>query len=595
MISQVSDRDSTLQNIRRLFPFLVPYRFLVVVRLLSTMIKAASDIVLVYLINLLVDSSLSGQTEELKKSIYYMVYLVIIGIAANYLETYSSGRFTSYSIRDMKDRFSSHINKLPVSYIEAKHSGELISRLTNGINTIENFFKNDLVGILFYILRTLACIIVMLFLNWQLTLFIMIILPLIAFLTGFISRPLTAYSERVQQRLGTMNMIIQDTIHGIQIIKSYNLSKALIDKFGLNLKKLLNESLEMEKRYAIVSAVSVLAKTVPFLVFFLLGSYFVIQDRFTAGGLVAFAQLITYLVQGLGALPHHISQFKMAAGVTHHLFEVLDEKVEHTGGKDHEILESSPAIEFSQVSFSYDNKVNVLDNISFILPQGKTIAFVGSSGSGKSTIFKLIAGFYYPHKGDIGLFDEKLTEWELDAARSKIAMVSQETYLYPYTIAENIAGGNHDADMEEIIRAAKMANIHNMIASLPRGYDTLVGEGGVNFSGGEKQRISIARAIMKNAPILLLDEPTSALDAESEKLIQESIKNLMKDKTVLVAAHRLSTIIESDEIIVLDHGAIVEKGTHEELLHSQGAYYRLYNKDFHSQGASRSVYEGSET
>ncbi|WP_152521938.1 ABC transporter ATP-binding protein [Paenibacillus alvei] len=290
--------------------------------------------------------------------------------------------------------------------------------------------------------------------------------------------------------------------------------------------------------------------------------------------------MITYLVQGLGALPYHFSQFKMAAGVTSHLFEVLDEKTERKGGWSIEITKSVPAIQFSGVSFSYDGRNNVLNDVSFILPQGKTVALVGSSGSGKSTLFKLIAGYFEPQQGSIKLYDKRLDMLELSEARSMISMVSQETYLYPYSIAENIAGGGENVSMVEIVKSAKMANIDSMIESMPNRYETLVGERGVKFSGGEKQRISIARAIMKDAPILLLDEPTSALDAESEKMIKESIKNLMKSKTILVAAHRLSTIVEADAIIVLENGKIVERGTHEELLEMKGVYFRVYNDDF---------------
>jgi len=572
-------RKSSYASVRRLFPYLKPYRFWVMVRLLSTVLNAVNDIYLVYLLNQLVDFSLTGDKDQLLKTISLMGCFVVFGIIANLLESYSSGRFSAYTVRDMKDKLSDHMNRLPVSYLETHHSGDLVSRMTNGMNSIHDFLKNDLVGILFHFIRLILCVIVMLFLNWQLTLYIMIILPIMFILTNIVNRPLIKYSSKLQQSIAATYSIVQDTLNGIHVIRPYNLIRAIEKKFDAVLHRLFTDSLAVEKKKAMTGAVNVLAKTWPFLIFFLIGGYFVIYGDFTAGGLVAFAQLINFLVQSLGALPGHINKFSIAAGVTDHLYEVLDEPTERTNGSDYTISKTAPALEFRDVTFSYDGNTKILDNISFALPQGKTIAIVGPSGSGKSTIFKLLTGFYEVQEGDIKLFDHSLSSWKLSSSRKLMSFVSQETFLFPNSIEENIACGKKNYSMDEVYRAAKIANIDQAIESMPDGYQTLVGERGGKLSGGQKQRISIARAIMNNAPIFLLDEATSALDTESEALIQESIHKISLEKSVLIIAHRLSTVVEADEIIVLDKGKIAERGNHKQLLEKKGAYFQLFKKE----------------
>lgn len=587
-----SDRNSSFFTMRRLLPFLKPYRLWVMIKLLSTTSNAANDIFLVYVMNILVNSSLSGDKEELMRSIYLMIVSVFIGIIVNFLETYSSGRFSANMARDMKDTLSARIDELPVSYLEAHHSGDLNSRMTNGITAIENFFNGDFGFIIFNTIRVSASIIVMLFMNWQLLLLCMVILPLMAVLTSSLSRPLSEYSLRFQQSLAKTNTAVQDTISGIHIVKSYNLVQVLVHKFKALLDQMLADSLVIEKRKAAMGSVSVFVQTAPFLIFFLSGGYLVIKGHFTAGGLVSFAMLLNYLVNAMGILPNQFSNYKIMSGIAEHIFEMFDEETERTGGGKPEISPSVPALAFNQVSFSYDGHKRVLDDVAFTMQQGKTIALVGASGSGKSTVFKLITGFYKAQDGCITLFGEPLSDWDLSYARSMISLVSQETFLFPGTLAENITCGKNDYRMEDIERAARLANIHEYIRLLPDGYNSLVGERGVKLSGGQRQRISIARAILKDAPILLLDEATSALDMESEMLVQEAITRIMKDKTLLVIAHRLSTIIDADEVLVMDNGRMVERGTHDELLAIDGTYKRLYNKQLINQENSVSFLEG---
>jgi ABC-type multidrug transport system fused ATPase/permease subunit len=578
---EVAHNGQAFRVLRRLFVYLRPHRFWLTVKLLATTAGAANDIFLVYLIQLLVNASLSGSREGLIRFAYLIVVFVAVGILVSFLETYSAGRFSACAARDMRDDFSSLVGKLPVSYLEARHSGELVSRITQGINAIERFFREDLTGILFHIIRFAACVAVLLYMNWQLLAASMVLLPLMAVLTHAVGRPMSDASSRLQRSLAVTHSAVQDTIGGIAVVKSFNLADVLLQRFKKANEQLLADSLAIEKRKSLMDSVGVLVRTAPFLLFFLYGGYMVVKGHLTAGGFVAFAQLVNYLVQGLGILPGQIGHFKLAAGVAKHLFELKGERTERSGGiSPARISPDAPAIAFSHVTFSYDGAKKVLDDISFVLPQGKTVALVGPSGSGKTTVFKLITGHYEYSAGCIRLFGIPLADWQLSSARSMMSLVSQDAFLFTGTIAENIACGRSDAGMEDVRRAAKMAHIHDFIESLPDQYDTQVGERGVNLSGGQRQRISIARAILKDAPILLLDEATSALDPESEMGVQEAIRRLTRHRTVLVIAHRLSTIIDADQVIVLNEGCMVESGTHAELIARNGAYKRLYDKQF---------------
>jgi subfamily B ATP-binding cassette protein MsbA/ATP-binding cassette subfamily B protein AbcA/BmrA len=320
---------------------------------------------------------------------------------------------------------------------------------------------------------------------------------------------------------------------------------------------------------------------VPFIIAFGLGGYLIIDKQMTFGSLFAFINLLNWVVNPLGNMPPIIASMGEAAGAAQRIFKLLDQDIERDSGRVNRPIQDSQAIiQLEDVSFAYSDGVPVLKDVDLDIRKGQTVAVVGPSGGGKSTLLKLILGFYRPPHGLIRLFGDDLNEWKLSAARQQMAFVAQDSYLFPVSLAENIRCGRPGASQADVERAARLANIHDFIAGLPDGYETNAGEWGSRLSGGQKQRISLARAILKDAPILLLDEPTSALDAESEALVQEALERFTQDRTTVVIAHRLSTIKNADRVLVLHDGEIVEDGTHDELIEKGGLYLDLYQRQF---------------
>jgi ABC-type multidrug transport system fused ATPase/permease subunit len=472
------------------------------------------------------------------------------------------------------------------SDIEAKHSGDLVSRLTNDAAVIQDFFQNNFSNFFYQPIAFLATFGYMATLNLKLLLVAVAILPITFFGTNFLSRPMGNWVKKRQEGFGRINAIVQDTIGGITMQKAFNLNQVLYDKFKVAVHQVRDNDLKYQKRVAILSTFYLIIMHVPVLVTAAYGGYLAINGQMTPGSLFAFLYLLHFLVEPLAPFSELIPQLRAATAAAGRIIEVLQHPTERTDGQSFALDPTQPVIEYAEVSFAYYGHSDVLNEMNFSIPHCKTVALVGPSGSGKSTVFKLLCGFYEPHEGSVKLNGRELSQWNLEAVRRQLSLVSQDTYLFPATVAENIAYGRPGATRDEIIKAARAANAHDFIMNLPNDYDSLVGERGNRLSGGQRQRLGIARAILKNAPVLLLDEPTSALDVQSEALVQEALDRMMSGRTVLVIAHRMSTIKQADEILVLDHGRIVEQGPHQALIEKDGLYKQLYLKQFQNGDAN---------
>ncbi|WP_263560278.1 ABC transporter ATP-binding protein [Paenibacillus polymyxa] len=584
---------------RRLTRYIKPYNLWVFIAVISSFCLAAIDIIL----GKAIEQMAQGTFSSTQNMIYLVVGMTVIGMPCKFVMRYASARFSVSALRDLRGDLVHKFYDLPVSSVESKFTGDLVSRLTNNTALLQNFFIQQFANLFYLPLVFTASLTLLLLTSWKLVLASLALMPVGMIITSLMSKPIEKYSKELQEKIAHLNAVGQDAIGGIPIVKAFNMQAVLLKKYMVITQEVIKRGLRLEKRYAFITPVGVMMLATPIILVIVYGGYLIQQGELNAGGIVLFLYLISFILQPVAMLPTIISQMKEAGGAAKHLFEVLDWPDERQDGKitsisqdlkedDAESKDDIPVVSFEHLTFGYNEENTVLKEISFQVGQGETVAIVGASGGGKSTIFKLLCGFNEPgeHAGTVQLFGKNLTDWNLTSLRSHISMVSQEPSLFPATIAENIGYGRLEATRKEIVEAAKAAHAHDFIVQLPEGYETLLSERGGGLSGGQKQRISIARALLKNAPLLLLDEPTSALDSQSEAQVQIAMNAAMQNRTVLVIAHRLSTVRQANRIIVLDQGSIVESGTHEELLGREGVYRKLYLQNFEGQQTEENGY-----
>lgn len=394
----------------------------------------------------------------------------------------------------------------------------------------------------------------------------------------YIGKRLRKISKNIQSELGGLSSILSQTFRGIRLVKAYRMEDYEIDKTAKSIHKVRDLNVKSAQISSISTPVNEIIVGIIFAAIIIYGGYEVIAGRSSPGQLASFIAAFTLAYEPMKKLAKLNNSLQMGLGATERVFSMID-KVGTISDKENAIVLSTkkPVIEFKSVCFSYDkDDVKALSNVSFTARPGEVSALVGPSGGGKSTIINLIPRFYDITKGSIKIDGKDVRELTLESLRSHIALVSQDITIFNDSIYENILYGDPKASKNDVIRAAKTAAAHEFIEGLEQGYDTIVGESGIKLSGGQKQRISIARAILRDAPILLLDEATSALDNESEKLVQDALRQLQKGRTTLVIAHRLTTVQDADQIIVLDSGRIIERGTHKELIKYKGVYAQMY-------------------
>lgn len=584
MINGQPNHESS-QVIKRLWQFVKPYKLLVVVTMVSSIISALCNVWQISVVKKMVDGTLAGESHKLISLVMEVGIITVIWVSTKYISRYASGKYGNNAMLDLKKSFSKRFEKMPVSEVEKRHSGDIVSRFTNDIQTIEGFITNDFINLIYIPFLFLCAFTFMFIMNWKLLVVSFCITPISAYLFNRISSPIKKYSKQYHEQLASANSVVMDTTGGIGILKAFNLQKPLFQKYDHALLEALKTALKMEKQRAYMLPVIIVTQELPYIICVIYGGYLAVKGEISIGNIIAFTQLLRYLIDPCVMLPQLLGNMKSAIGAGGRIFEILDMPVERADGEDFD-KEDEMALEFDNVTFQYDDSANVVDGLSFKLPKGKTVAIVGPSGGGKSTIINLLCGFYELTKGDVRYFAKDMKQWKLAAIRDMVALVSQDTYLFPDSIEANIKYGKPDATTQEIIAAATAANAHDFIMEMEKGYGTLVGERGAKLSGGQKQRIAIARAMLKDAEILLLDEPTAALDNHSEALVQEALDTLRKDRSVLIIAHRLSTIKQADIVYVLDHGHMVQSGTHDELIQKGGLYKQLYLKQFALQEES---------
>lgn len=491
-----------------------------------------------------------------------------------YLSSYISVPVRSSIIIRLRNDMFSKVLTLPIGYFSDKRKGDIMSRMTNDINEIESSIVSTMEGLIKDPVLVLSYIAAMAYISPVLSLFLLVLLPVTAFMIGRISRTLKKQSSASSMRVGETLSILDETLGGMRVVKAFSAEFMIRSRFEQLNNTLFALSKKMSARRDLASPLTEFLGVVVLCVILYFGSSLVVHKRVLNGGdLIAYIAIFSLMINPAKSLSTSFFNVQRGAAAIERIEDLLQAPVviEDTGTR--QLGQFDGQIEFRNVSFSYGDKP-VLKNINLVIPKGKTVALVGSSGAGKSTLADLVPRFHDATAGEVLIDGVNIKEYRLESVRKHIGIVTQEPILFNETVAGNISLGITGARREDIEKAAKIANAYTFIHAKPNRFDTNIGDRGNKLSGGEKQRVTIARAVLKNPPILILDEATSSLDTESERLVQEAIHTMMQNRTSLVIAHRLSTIRHADEIIVLDKGEIAERGSHEQLLQIEGGIYR---------------------
>ncbi|WP_338451246.1 ABC transporter ATP-binding protein [Niallia oryzisoli] len=575
-------------SIRRYLHFVKPYGFQIIWTIIIGIIKFAIPLMIPLLIKYVLDDIVANDSMSKADKIDHLLIIMVIMIVIfvilrppiEYYRQYFAQWTSSKILYDIRDRLFTHIQKLSFKYYSNTRTGEVISRVINDVEQTKTFVVTGLMNLWLDLATIIIAIAIMFTMDVTLTLVSIILFPFYAFSVKYFFGNLRALTRKRSQALAEVQSYLHERVQGMPVIKSFaieDFEQTKFDEQNSNfLEKAIDHTKWNAKAFAVVNTITDVA---PLLVIGVSG-YQVINGSLTVGSMVAFIAYIDKLYNPLRRLVNSSTTLTQSFASMDRVFEFMDEKYDIEDQPDSiECKDVKGHIVFDHVDFSYsDNQLDeaVLKDIVLDVQKGETIAFVGMSGGGKSSLVSLIPRFYDVTGGRILLDGIDIRSFKVRTLRDKIGMVHQDNILFSESVKENILLGNPLATDDEVIEAAKAANAHEFIMNLPDGYDTKVGERGVKLSGGQKQRVAIARVFLKNPPILVLDEATSALDLESEHQIQETLDKLAKDRTTFVVAHRLSTITHADRIVLIEHGKIVEIGSHEELMALQGHYYKLF-------------------
>lgn len=500
--------------------------------------------------------------------------MILIKNMARYFALFFMASVRNGIVRDYRNKIYNKILALPLSYFSEERKGDIISKMTNDVKEIEWSVLRSLEAVYRDPLAIAITIGTLIFMSPKMSLFILLLIPVVVII-ALITRKLRKSSANSQELIGDMISTTEETLTGLKIIKGFNGERIKKEEFEKENEQYTSQMTKMFRRIDLASPLSEFLGVLVIISTMLFGGSLVFSGEMSGGLLITYLGLFYTIIAPSKSLTDAVSNAQRGIASMDRINEILDaDDLILDPDNPKELSSLSNQVTFNNLNFKY-NEEYVLNNINFEIPKGKSVALVGQSGSGKSTIANLLPRFYDLEEGDISLDGINIKDLSLSNLRNLMGIVTQDAILFNDTIANNISFGMENVTEEKLIEAAKIANAHDFIRQLPNGYNTNIGDGGGKLSGGQKQRISIARAVLKNPDILVLDEATSALDTESEKLVQEALNNLMKNRTSLIIAHRLSTIQHADEIIVLQEGKIIERGTHESLIKLNGNYTKL--------------------
>lgn len=575
--------------IKALSPYLKPYRYHMLIVILSSMTIVGMGLVSPWLVRELV--ARANGTGGLTQTIILTFGAIMLGAyllqaVGRFLKAYVAHIMAWNIVSDIQADLYEHLQTLSPSFYTNRQTGELMSRVTVDTNDIEPMIAHSLPDLFVNTLMILGVCGVLFSINWQVALMVLVPLPILMIV---VRRFASMEREKFRNALNMLSELrakVQDNLSGMKEIQIFVRENAESERIRMLAKKATDERLSALRHQALVPTFVELTAGIGIVLIITIGGTFVSNNTMSIADLIAFILYLGMLYQPILQLAYMNEGLQLSIAGMQSVTEIMEltsDVDDPEDGLNPDRIEGH--VSFNNIHFKYENAVTVIENVSIDVEAGQTLALVGPTGAGKSTLTGLVARFYDPNQGSLKIDHIDARQYRLKALRRSVSMVLQDVFLFYGTILENIRFSKPSATDEEIIQAAKMARAHDFIMSLPEGYQTIVGERGVRLSGGQKQRLSIARALLKNAPILVLDEATSSVDTQTEAEIQEALDHLMKGRTSIVVAHRLSTVRNADKIVVLDNGHVIQTGTHESLLKQKGLYQDLYNRqveDAHS-------------
>lgn len=565
-------------TVKRIWSYLADHRSLIILVLLMVLASSGLGLLGPFLIGWGIDEYLAKETTE--GFIWLLGGLAAVYILLSlslWLQSYWMIGIAQKTVYTMRKQLFRHFHKLPIDFFNKRQHGELMSRVTNDIENVSSTLNSSVIQIFSSLLTLVGTLVVMIWLSPLLTIVTMVIVPVMFLGMKWITNRTGKLYKEQQRRLGEMNGYIEETISGQKIIKSFSQENKVIEEFRIKNKELKESGYWAQTFTGFIPKLMNMLNNLSFTLVAAVGGYFALKGRVSIGTIVIFTEYARQFTRPLNDLSNQFNTLLSAVAGADRVFDILDtdeEAIDENAAADLPGIKGE--VEFKQVSFSYEKGGDTVSSLSFKAEPGDSIALVGPTGAGKSTIINLISRFYEPDSGSILIDGHDSRKIKRESLRQQTAFVLQDSFLFQGSIRENIRYGRLDASDEEVEKAAKAANAHSFITRLPEGYDTELKQDDAGISQGQKQLLSIARAILADPSILILDEATSSIDTITELKIQEALQHLMKGRTTFIIAHRLNTIKNADQIIVIESGQIIEKGSHEELLGHKGFYHGLY-------------------
>ncbi len=576
-----SNQDTKQSSTRRLFMYAWPYKWFLFLSFIGASIVASTDAALAKLVQPFVDEILiSGNHEYTKLVPFFVLGLGVVKGGSRYLQEYFIKLAGLRAVLDIRNQLFAHIMTMSMRFLSGSSTGKLMSNIFNDTSVLQNAFSNVLLSLMRETLVMIGLIFVAFYTDWEMALTAFVVLPLVGYAASLIGKRIKIYGSRSQVAVAQLTKSVEQSLSGVKVVKTFGTEDREIRRFTEDNKGFYKNLRKVTVYTAFQGPVNEIITSVGVAAVLWFAMQRVIAGELTQGALFSVLTAIVMMYNPAKRLSRVFGGIQQSLAAAERVFETLDEIPEIIDVADALTLEVEKGeITFDHVTFGYDEKP-VLDDFNLTIQSGQIVALVGASGAGKTTIAALLARSYDPQSGAVKIDDIDIRSVTRKSLLKNISFVDQEAFLFDESIQNNICYGRPDATPEQVENASEQAYISNFVDDLPGRYDTLIGDRGARLSGGQRQRICIARAIVRDTPILVLDEATSALDTESEAIVQQAMQNLMKGRTTIVIAHRLSTIMNADQIVVMDAGKICETGTHDQLLNHEGIYKKLYNMQF---------------